>query len=70
VHANLKELGNICSRKRVARLMKENGIAAKMRKNWKRTTKAERRKASEHLLKQDFIAESPRFNRTDSPKRP
>ena len=29
VHAKLKELGNFCSRKRVARLMKENGIAAK-----------------------------------------
>ncbi|NDD58178.1 MAG: transposase [Chlamydiae bacterium] len=33
VQAKLKELGNYCFRKRVARLMKENGIAAKMRKN-------------------------------------
>lgn len=59
IHAKLKKLGNLCSRKTVARLMRKHGIAAKMRKSWKRTTKAGKRKASANLLKQNFRAEAP-----------
>jgi len=29
VHAELNEIGHVCSRHRVARLMKENGIVSK-----------------------------------------
>lgn len=59
VHAKLKKLGEECSRKKVARLMRENGIAAKMRRNWKRTTKAGKRKVSDNLLSQDFTSKLP-----------
>jgi len=59
IHAKLRERGIICSRKTVARLMNKHGIAAKMRKSWKRTTKQGKRTASANLLKQDFRAESP-----------
>lgn len=59
VHAKLKQLGEKCSRKKVARLMRENGIAAKMRRNWKRTTKAGKRKSSDNLLRQDFTSAFP-----------
>lgn len=59
IHIKLCRSGNRCSRKRVAKLMKEHGIAAKMRKSWKRTTQRGKRQAPDNLLKQDFLAESP-----------
>jgi putative transposase len=59
IYAKLQRLGDACSRKTVARLMRKHGIAAKMRKSWKRTTKAGKRKASDNLLKQNFRAETP-----------
>jgi putative transposase len=59
VHAKLQRLGIRCSRKKVAKLMRENRIAAKMRKSWKRTTKQGKRKAADNLVKQNFTTASP-----------
>ena len=59
IHAKLQKIGDACSRKTVAILMRKHGIVAKMRKSWKRTTKAGKRKASDNLLNQDFIAATP-----------
>jgi putative transposase len=60
IHAELKSQGESCSRKRVWRLMEQNGIAAKMKKRFKVTTVAEvKAKAAPNLLKQDFTALHP-----------
>ena len=60
IHAELKEQGETCSRQRVARLMKQAGIAAKMAKKFKVTTKKNpKAKAAPNLLQQDFTAEQP-----------
>jgi len=59
VHAKLCRLGISCSRKRVAKLMKNHGIAAKMRKSWKKTTKQGKRKAASNLVRQEFTKEKP-----------
>lgn len=39
IHAELKRDGENCSRKRVARLMSEQGLKARTHKAWKVTTK-------------------------------
>jgi putative transposase len=60
VHNELKKQGESCSRRRVAKLMKEDGIEAKMRKKWKRTTCVdERLEPSANHLNQNFIASEP-----------
>lgn len=60
VHNELKKLGRKCSRRRVAKLMKEEGIQAKMRKRWKKTTCVnEKAEASLNYLDQDFTTEEP-----------
>lgn len=60
IHKELKSQGEICSRKRVAKIMRENGIIAKMKKRFKVTTKvAAKAKTAPNLLKQDFTAERP-----------
>ena len=60
IHAELKEQGETCSRQRVARLMKQAGIVAKMTKKFKVTTKKNpKAKAAPNLLQQDFTAEQP-----------
>lgn len=60
VHAELHSQGETCSRKRVANLMKKEGIEAKMKKRFKVTTKANpKAKAAPNLLQQDFTAEAP-----------
>ncbi len=60
IHAELGSAGEICSRKRVARLMKKAGLQAKMKKRFKLTTKVNpKAKAAPNLLKQDFTAASP-----------
>jgi len=43
IHAEMKKQGERCSRKRVAKLMKQEKIQAKMRKKWKITTKSNKR---------------------------
>lgn len=60
IHAELCAQGEKCSRKRVSRLMKKEGIEAKMKKRFKITTKANpKAKAAPNLLQQDFAAEAP-----------
>jgi len=60
IHAELIQQGFNCSRKRVARLMKKAGIAAKMKRAFKRTTQVDsRRKAAPNLLQQEFSATMP-----------
>src|SRR6201999_1215395 len=60
IHAQLKEEGESCSRKRVSRIMKKAGIIAKMKKRFKVTTRANpKASAAPNLLKQDFTAEKP-----------
>lgn len=51
----LNELGLVCSRPRIARLMNANGIIAKTVKKYKATTSSDHSfKAAPNLLKQDF----------------
>jgi putative transposase len=60
IHAELKEQGETCSRSRVARLMKQARIAAKMKKKFKVTTRSNlRAKVAPNLLQQDFTAQHP-----------
>jgi putative transposase len=60
IHAELQSQGEVCSRKRVARLMKKAGIEAKMKKRFKVTTKSDpKAKAAPNLLQQDFTADAP-----------
>jgi putative transposase len=60
IHNELKDEGERCSRRRVAKLMREEGIQAKMRKKWKKTTMVnERAEASDNYLNQNFMIEEP-----------
>lgn len=61
IYAKLKEPGRRCSRRRVARLMKELGLAARnRRKKRPRTTIAEdSHPVAPNLLDQDFTADHP-----------
>lgn len=61
IHAELKAMGETCSRKRVGRLMKKYGIAAKMARRFKKTTQQSERPyfVANDLLQQDFKAHSP-----------
>ena len=60
IHAELKDQGESCSRKRIARLMKRAGIMAKMTRKFKVTTRVNANaKAAPNLLAQNFTAEEP-----------
>lgn len=60
VHHELKKQGEKVSRKRVARLMREEGIQAKMRKKWEKTTTIdEKLEASPNYLNQKFTVAEP-----------
>lgn len=60
VHAELKKRGRSCSRKRVARLMKQEKIQAKTRKRWKRTQPSKKTvEIAPNHLQQQFVAEAP-----------
>lgn len=59
IHGRLNNLGVSCSRKRVAKLMKKGGLAAKMRKSWKKTTKPGKRAAANNLVCQEFKVRTP-----------
>lgn len=61
VHAQLKQAGKCCSRKRVAGLMRREKIQAKMRKKWKVTTKASKKAVTiaPNHLDQNFMVEEP-----------
>ena len=60
IHKDLCANGHGCSRKRVARLMREAGISAKMKKKFKVTTKVDPKlAAAPNHLQQDFKANGP-----------
>lgn len=61
IHAELKKQGNSCSRKRVAKLMRQEKIQAKMRKKWKVTTQPSKKAVTiaPNHLEQNFTVEAP-----------
>ncbi len=61
IHAELKDDGEVCSRKRVAKLMRHHGIAAKMFRRFKKTTQQSEKPSfvAHDLIQQDFKAHEP-----------
>ena len=61
IHGELVKIGERCSRKKVAKLMRKNGIQSKIRKQWKVTTKSSKdlTKIAPNLLEQNFTTEAP-----------
>lgn len=60
IHAVMKGQGEICSRKRVAKLMQEEKLQAKMRKKWRRTTRInEKVEVTKNYLNQNFLTDAP-----------
>ena len=60
VHAELKEQGVHCGRKRVARLMRERGISAKSKRRKVKTTDSQHdNPVAPNLLQRDFSADAP-----------
>ena len=60
IHAALKQQGEDCSRKRVAKIMREHGIQAKTRKKWKATARGSKdlSRIAPNLLNQNFKVET------------
>ena len=55
IHQELKSEGFVVSRKRVAKLMKEEGLQSKIRKQWKVTTNSSHRyRVAPNLLNRNF----------------
>lgn len=60
LHAELRAQGSYCSRKRVARLMKQAGLIAKMSRAFKRSIRGNPQAlVAPNLLKQCFITQAP-----------
>lgn len=60
VYSELRASGEMCSRKRVARIMKEHGMTARMKKRFKVTTKVNPNEVpAPNLLNQSFVAKEP-----------
>ncbi len=60
IPAELRAQGIVCSRGRVARLMRLNGVAARRRKHYKVTTKVDTQSpVASNLLARDFTADHP-----------
>jgi putative transposase len=60
IHAELKKQEETCSRKRVAKLMKQNNIQSKIRKKWKVARKfVSTDSCAPNIVNQNFITESP-----------
>ena len=60
VHRDLLAKGFNCGKKRVSKIMSNNGIKAKTKKKWKATTNSKHNlPVAENLLKQNFVAENP-----------
>ena len=57
IHAILNKQGKKCSRKRVAKIMQENGIQAKTKRKWKTTTRATKdpSRVAPNLVNQNFV---------------
>ena len=59
IHFALEKQGEKCSRKRIAKLMKQNNIQSKIRKKWKATLKANNAlHVAPNLLNQNFKVDS------------
>jgi putative transposase len=56
VHAELRSIGTRCSRKRVAKLMREAGLRGCMRGRKKGTTRRGKRASAKDLVKRNFAA--------------
>ena len=60
IHAELREQGIMCSRKRVARLMRKNGLRAKAARKFKATTNSKHNyPIHPNLLQQNFTVDAP-----------
>lgn len=60
IHAELKDRQVHCGKKRVARLMRENGIRAKQKRKFKATTDSKHSQpVAPNLLERDFAAAAP-----------
>ena len=60
IHAELKDQGEHCSKKRIARIMRENKVQAKHKRKFKATTDSQHNLATApNLLKQNFTALAP-----------
>ena len=60
IHAELRARGEQCSRKRIARLMRKNGLQAKAKRKFKATTDSNHKQPiAENLLKQHFKVTQP-----------
>ena len=60
IHAELRDDGETCSRKRIAKIMHKAGVVAKMKKRFKITTRSSPDAIpAPNLLQQDFTAERP-----------
>ena len=60
IHAELKDQGERCGRKRVARLMRENDIQAKHKRKFKATTDSRHKfPVAPNLLEQNFTVSEP-----------
>jgi putative transposase len=60
IHAELKDQGERCGRKRIARLMKENAIQAKHKRKFKATTDSQHKlPVAPNLLEQNFSVSEP-----------
>jgi transposase InsO family protein len=60
IHRDLREQGHRVSRKRVIRLKRADGLAARVRKRFKRTTISEHdQPVAANILAQDFAADAP-----------
>ena len=60
IRQELKSEGFVVSRKRVAKLMKEEGLQSKIRKQWKVTTNSSHRySVAQNLLAQNFVVSRP-----------
>ena len=60
IHAELNEKGNSCSRHRVARLMRDNGIVSKHKKKFRITTNSNHSyPIAENLLQRQFDVSQP-----------
>lgn len=61
IHKELIKQGEPCSRKRVANLMRQEGIQAKMRKKWKVTTQPSKKAVvvADNHLDQNFLVGAP-----------
>ena len=60
IHAELRETGELCSRKRVSKIMRRSGVIAKMKKRFKVTTRVNpKASVAPNLLQQNFTADTP-----------